>query len=91
MPYDNTNSGILARNQRKQQDSHPDFSGSINIEGVEYWLSGWTKEGKAGSKLEGQRYFSLSVKPKEVAAPPAPAARPAPKLACAPLDDDIPF
>lgn len=87
MPYDNTNSGILARNDRKQQDSHPDFSGSINIEGVEYWLSGWTKEGKPGSKLEGKRYFSLSVKPKDAAPPaasPAPAARPAPQ-------DDIPY
>lgn len=89
MPYDNTNSGILARNDRKQQDGHPDFSGSINVEGVEYWLSGWTKEGKAGSKLEGKRYFSLSLKPKDVAAPAA-AARPAPAPAPLP-EDDIPF
>lgn len=90
MAFDNTNSGILARNDRKQQDNHPDFSGSINIEGVDYWLSGWTKEGKAGSKFEGERYLSLAAKPKEVAAP-APAARPAPRSAAPAKDDDIPF
>jgi hypothetical protein len=27
--YDNTNKGILGRNDRKTQDNHPDFSGSI--------------------------------------------------------------
>ena len=34
--YDNTNKGILGRNDRKTLDTHPDFSGSINIEGREY-------------------------------------------------------
>jgi hypothetical protein len=78
MSYDNTNTGILARNERKEKDTHPDFSGSINIDGTEYWLSGWTREGKPGSKLEGKRYFSLAVKPKEAAAPPAAPRRSAP-------------
>lgn len=93
MSYDNTNSGILARNDRKEKDTHPDFKGSINIEGVEYWLSGWTKEGREGTKLEGKRYFSLAVTIKEgqtPAAKPAPAPRPAPKPAAVD-DDDIPF
>lgn len=65
MSYDNTNSGILARNERKESDKHPDFTGQINVDGVEYWLSGWIREGKEGGKLEGKRYFSLSVKPKD--------------------------
>ena len=80
--YDSTNKGILGRNDRKTQDNHPDFSGSINVEGRDYWLSGWIKERKDGSG----RFFSLSVKPKDAASAPA-ASRPAP----ADIDDEIPF
>lgn len=94
MAYENT--GLLARNERKEKDTHPDFSGTLNIDGVEYWLSGWTKEGREGTKLAGKRYFSLSVKPKN---PPAEKpvqktedlakASGAPRFAD--MDDDIPF
>lgn len=65
MAYDNTNSGLLARNQRKEKDTHPDYTGSINVDGVDYWLSAWVKEGREGTRLEGQKYFSLSLRPKE--------------------------
>lgn len=59
MSYDNTNRGTLGRNRNKQKDTHPEYSGSINVEGKEYWLSGWVKE------KDGRKFFSLSVKPKE--------------------------
>jgi hypothetical protein len=65
MTYDNTNSGMLSRNDRKEKDTHPDFKGAINVDGVDYWLSAWVKEGKPGGKMEGRKYFSLSVSPKE--------------------------
>lgn len=84
--YDNTNTGMLAKNDRKEKDTHPDYRGSINVEGVEYWLSGWIKEGKAGGKFEGRKFFSLSLQPKDGQAA-KPAAAPAPSVA----DDDIPF
>jgi len=85
--YDNTNSGILSRNDRKVEDKHPDFKGSINVDGRDYWLSGWIKERKDGSG----RFFSLSVKPKD--APADPASKPAPRGGGAAVDDgsDIPF
>lgn len=87
MAYDNTNTGMLSRNERKEQDSHPDFRGQINVEGREYWLSGWVKEGKAGGKMEGKKFFSLSLQPKDAQAAPARAPAPA-----APVQDgDIPF
>ena len=85
--FDSTNSGILSRNDRKEQPNHPDFKGQINVEGVDYWLSGWVKERKDGTG----KFFSLSVKPKE-------AAKPAPQKAPAKggsgfddMDTDIPF
>jgi hypothetical protein len=65
MTYDNSNSGMLARNDKKETEKHPDFKGSINVDGVEYWLSAWVKEGKPGGKMEGRKFFSLSVSPKE--------------------------
>lgn len=86
--YDNTNSGILARNKRKEKDSHPTHTGSINVAGTEYWISAWVKEGKPGSKLEGEKYFSLAVTPKEQRSS-TPVQRTMPEITGA--DDDIPF
>ena len=65
MAYDNTNSGMMMRNDRRQTDKHPEFTGSINIEGVDYWISAWVNEGKPGSKIEGKKYFSIKVNRKD--------------------------
>lgn len=58
--YDNTNKGVLFDNDRKETDKHPDMNGTININGVEHWFSGWWKQGAKGE------FLSLSIgKPKE--------------------------
>jgi len=84
MSYDNTNSGLLAKNDKQGNESRPDYRGSINVDGREYWLSAWIKQGRDGTKLAGQKYMSLSVKPKDEQAAytpaPAPAAAPAPRM-----------
>lgn len=59
MTYDNTDRGVLFKNDRKTSDNHPDYRGSINVGGVEYWLSAWIKEGGKG------KFMSLSINPKE--------------------------
>jgi hypothetical protein len=64
MPFDDTNRGALFRDDRKTKDEDRDYSGSINIDGVEYWLSGRVKTSKKGTK-----YLSLSVKPKGAPVP----------------------
>lgn len=58
--YDNTNRGALFINDRKTPGSRqPDYKGSINIEGVEYWVSGWVKDTTRGEIV------SMSVEKKE--------------------------
>jgi len=68
MEYDNKNSGMLSRNERKEKPNHPDFTGQINVAGVDYWLSGWSKEAGPQSKKPGMRFISLAVKPKDTPA-----------------------
>ena len=82
--YDNTNQGILSRNDRKESDSHPDFKGQINVDGKEYWLSGYVKERKDGSG----KFFSLRVKAKDAKPASKPPARSDPHRD---LPEDIPF
>ena len=43
--YDNTNRWTLNKNDRKEKETHPDYKGSINVDGVDYWLDGWIKDG----------------------------------------------
>lgn len=57
--YSNTNKGTLGKARERKTDKHPEYTGKINVEGRDYWLSGWVREGKDG------KFFSLSVKPKD--------------------------
>jgi hypothetical protein len=54
------NRGSLFKNDEKSKQEDRDYAGSINVEGREYWLSGWISETKKGSK-----YLSLAVKLKD--------------------------
>lgn len=71
MAYDNTNSGALFKNDRKEKESHPGYTGTVNIEGKEYWISAWVKDGAKG------KFFSLAFKPKDGQRQQAPAPAPA--------------
>jgi hypothetical protein len=78
--YDNTNRFSLFKNTRKEKDTQPDYTGNLNVEGVEYYLDGWLKEGAKG------KFFSGKIKRKEA----KPAAKPAPKPAASFIDDELP-
>jgi len=87
--YDNTNRGALFKNTRREKDTHPEYNGSINVDGHDYWISAWVKDGKSG------KFFSLSVKRKDGTADrPAQEFKAAVKQSFpeARLDDsDVPF
>jgi len=61
-PYDNTNRGGIWKNDRKETDTHPDFTGNLNVDGVEYWINGWKRKQDANPKSAA---LSLSIKRKE--------------------------
>jgi hypothetical protein len=75
------NSGVLFKNDRKQTESSPDYQGSINVGGTEFYLSAWIKQGQKA------KFMSLAVKPKNAEGDRQPAAR---ERAPA-MDDEIPF
>lgn len=83
------NSGSLFKNDRKEQDNHPDYQGSAKIQGREYYISAWLKESKGGKK-----YFSFSFKPKlasDRGSPPTGGRNDPRPPADDDFDDDIPF
>lgn len=60
--YDDTNRGVLFRSREEPKtDKHPSHSGTINVEGREYRISGWMKQ----SNKTGEKFLSLAVTPKD--------------------------
>ena len=83
--YDNSNRGALFKNDKKNPN-WPDYKGSLNVAGIDYWLSAWLKKDK-----NGNTYMSLNVKPKEDKPVDAPAAAPKTTVADSADDLDVPF
>lgn len=79
--YDNNNSGVLFKNDRKESDRQPDYKGNAEVNGVQYWISAWVKESQNGNKFMS---LAFSVKEAEKASRPAPAQS-------ADEGDDLPF
>jgi hypothetical protein len=76
------NSGILFKNDRKDED-HPtdrDYAGDATIGGVQYWMSAWIKQGQKG------KFMTFSFKRKD-----APKTTAANKTLAEEMDEEIPF
>lgn len=56
------NSGNMFKNDRKSKAEHPDITGSVMVAGLEYYVSGWRKNGQKGD------FYSLSFRPKDTVA-----------------------
>lgn len=83
--YDNNLTGIIGKNDRKEKDSQPDIKGNCEINGVQFWISGWKKDRKDGTGS----FYSLRFEAKD--APQKAAPKPAPQSIADMDDDSIPF
>jgi len=82
MSYDNNLSGALFKNDKKETEKHPDYKGSCEIDGTEYWVSSWLNESK-----NGRKYLSLKFSAKDEQKP----SKPEPADVGDDLDEDVPF
>lgn len=80
--YDNTNRGAAFPNRKKNSGKHPDMTGSLNVDGTDYWVSVWDSTSK-----QGMPYLSIQVRRKDEVASTVQA----PQRVEKDLNDDIPF
>lgn len=59
--YDNTNTFVLFKNDKGDNPKRPDYTGNANVDGIEFRISGWIREGANG------KFISGSVQMKETA------------------------
>lgn len=82
------NSGALFRvpDDEKKTDKWPDMKGDVLIDGVKWWISGWTRT----SEKTGRKYLSLSLRraDEKPAGQTKSQSKSAPAMA---MEDDIPF
>lgn len=76
MQYDNTNSGVLFKNQSENEKA-PAYKGKINVDGKDYELAAWIREGKSG------KFMSLKVQ--------EPRQKQAPQKDFDDMEDDVPW
>jgi hypothetical protein len=90
MPFElKEGQGSLFKNDKRETDKHPNAKGSCLIDGKEYWVSAWTKEGAKG------KWQSLSFTPKDKQQAQPKQERPKEKPLNIPgmegFESDIPF
>lgn len=88
MAFDNTNRGAIWPNDKEGVETRPDFRGSVNIEGVEYWVSAWKR--KEGAKAKSPS-LTFNVEKKEDKYQPKPEQQSKDTGKWDDFDDDIPF
>ena len=80
------NSGTFSRNKDKQDgDNKPHIKGQCTINGVDYWLDGWLKDGANGT------FYSVAFKEKEQRRDARSAQKASQKMQQPDFDDSVPF
>ena len=78
------NSGEIFKNDKKTAENQPDYRGKINVDGKEWEISLWVKEGQKAGK-----YFSAAIK--EPWVKPEESVPTAKITSVIDEDDDLPF
>ena len=60
--YDNTNRGSIWKNDRRETEKNPHFTGVANVEGREFYVSAWKKDKDGNPKAP---VVTFSFKPKD--------------------------
>lgn len=79
---DYENKGVLFKNDRKEKETQPDYTGKITLGGKEKRLAAWLKDGQRG------KFMSLQVSDFQEQAQSQAAPQP---LLNDDFSDDIPF
>ena len=89
--FDNTNTGVLFKNDQANNDKRPAYKGKINVDGREYEIAGWKKVGKSGVAFLSLKVQQPRPKPPSDAWVGKPAVVNGPPVE--PFEDDleIPF
>ena len=72
------NGGAIFKNEKKA-DTHPDYKGTINVDGVEKEIALWIKQSSKGTN-----YFSVSISKPYQKTESKPSNEPI-------INDDLPF
>lgn len=80
--YDNSMRGAVWPNKKREKDTHPHWTGSAEVDGVEYWVSAWKKADDAAENAPSIK-FTFKRKDEQQAQAAAPAVEE--------FDESIPF
>lgn len=84
MTQQRDNSGVLFKNDRKDKDTHPDYTGKATVNGVDLYISAWIKSRAKGKFMS----LAFNIPREKQEASKAALARETPKGG---FDDEIPF
>ena len=94
--YNDDMKGAIWKNEKRETDRHPHFTGSATVAGVDYWVSAWKRDPDGNPKAPALR-FDFRPKDEQRQSPARQSERfqaPPSKSAATDevdFDSDIPF
>tara|TARA_B110000211_G_scaffold145140_1_gene165622 strand:+ start:381 stop:650 length:270 start_codon:yes stop_codon:yes gene_type:complete len=73
--YDNNNRGAIWGNDKKVKDTQPDFTGSILVDGKDYFVSGWKRKADASPQSPALS-LAVTLKDQQPSQAPKPVQSP---------------